>query len=1065
MSDADSFSAYLQLAEKVFKREVKLNALSAFISTLPRLDRELLEHLAEESEKASLSQPRMSWAICCVAEKTSRLQKLDLFTRSLAAWYLGRAANRWVQPQKIAKAITRARRGFVKLGDTGWVAACDWMANDLPWLNDDLITTEETLVNITNNKDNSIILDFLPHCLLALAETQILLEKHTDAMNNINLSANLYKDHHDDLNIARCWMVKANCLRRQSNFSEAKEYFENSEVVLKNYYSIKDIGRLYFYSGILNLFSTTDFTLTEEKFNNALVVFSKTDLDLWKGMSFTFLGVTSVQDGQLDRALSLYLKANAIFHKYSIESLTAQNNNALGRVYSLLGNLDESINYLENARISHIKNGRFFMAARDTIAIGDNYFQQGRYQDALHSYESILEYFSIEKDKVQIGLYQLNLSNYWIRLSNYSIAEKYLNLAESNLRISNQLDSKINLLNLRARIKFELGQIEESEKYLMEAIEIVQGKRLRPQLAVTQLNLGDVLISEQNITRALHYLLLAKKEFKKMGMDYELVSCLISIGTCYINSKQDLAKIYFNNALQVSLGSFIDLEWRALAGLAEIEKTENAILSYKQAVQAISKVKTNLWQPNLASFYVNKPIYFFNKAIMFASQFGYLEELIEFIEAGKFISLLQGLTFSQIDKKYYIPRSISILKANINKIKRKIYRLTNFNQSINKEIETIFLQKKLAETIKIYDEHVSQNERKYSSIRKVNSSLSFSVPNFRHQANEHFAQKWLSINYHMSSEFLYITVITPNKLCLKTIPLTSKVLQLIRKITNNQNRGFRFFQDELKIIGGILIPDEILSQCTSDTILLIVPHNRLHGIPWAAIGNPPLVQKCIPIIIPSLQVLESLWKRSEHKYKTINKKGLLIGISNFEGRYPSLESVETELEIIHSSSVDNCEEVYTNINTFKELEEIMHRNAEEYEWLHLATHFFNDKKTGRIGGFALKKEDVWLDQIRDLSPLPRLITLSGCNSLYGSVSIGDEQISLSSTCFLAGAESIIGSLWPIIDNSTTNLMNHLYLNIHKALSPSDSLSLAQRNAIETKEDLSTWCSYLNLGSR
>lgn len=69
MSEADPFSAYLQLAEKVFKREVKLNALSFYIPSLPALDRELLERLAEESEKASLSQPRMSWAICCVAEK------------------------------------------------------------------------------------------------------------------------------------------------------------------------------------------------------------------------------------------------------------------------------------------------------------------------------------------------------------------------------------------------------------------------------------------------------------------------------------------------------------------------------------------------------------------------------------------------------------------------------------------------------------------------------------------------------------------------------------------------------------------------------------------------------------------------------------------------------------------------------------------------------------------------------------------------------------------------------------------------------------------------------------
>ena len=46
------------------------------------------------------------------------------------------------------------------------------------------------------------------------------------------------------------------------------------------------------------------------------------------------------------------------------------------------------------------------------------------------------------------------------------------------------------------------------------------------------------------------------------------------------------------------------------------------------------------------------------------------------------------------------------------------------------------------------------------------------------------------------------------------------------------------------------------------------------------------------------------------------------------------------------------------------------RGLSRFDWMHIASHFFSHTQTGRLSGLALWDGDVWLDQLRDLSPLP-----------------------------------------------------------------------------------------------
>lgn len=135
-----------------------------------------------------------------------------------------------------------------------------------------------------------------------------------------------------------------------------------------------------------------------------------------------------------------------------------------------------------------------------------------------------------------------------------------------------------------------------------------------------------------------------------------------------------------------------------------------------------------------------------------------------------------------------------------------------------------------------------------------------------------------------------------------------------------------------------------------------------------------------------------------------------------------------------------------------------------FAFFHIASHIVNDPRTGRLSSIALEDREIWLDQLRDLAPLPDLITLSACNGARSLIYEGDEQVGLAVACLIAGASSIVGSLWPVSDVASMRLMADFYENYLAGNSPSRGLALAQRKANKAGGDLGDWASFICLGS-
>jgi len=108
----------------------------------------------------------------------------------------------------------------------------------------------------------------------------------------------------------------------------------------------------------------------------------------------------------------------------------------------------------------------------------------------------------------------------------------------------------------------------------------------------------------------------------------------------------------------------------------------------------------------------------------------------------------------------------------------------------------------------------------------------------------------------------------------------------------------------------------------------------------------------------------------------------------------------------------------------------------EFRILHLAVHgvantAFPDRAALVLGGSADSGEDGLLQvrEIRDLSLHAELVTLSACDTGSGKL-LGQEGIaSLERAFLLAGAKSVIASLWPADDTFTIALMKRMYQHL------------------------------------
>src|SRR5439155_7004589 len=95
----------------------------------------------------------------------------------------------------------------------------------------------------------------------------------------------------------------------------------------------------------------------------------------------------------------------------------------------------------------------------------------------------------------------------------------------------------------------------------------------------------------------------------------------------------------------------------------------------------------------------------------------------------------------------------------------------------------------------------------------------------------------------------------------------------------------------------------------------------------------------------------------------------------------------------------------------------------------------------------------------------KLVTLSACDTGVGEIRNGEGVYGLRRAFFLAGAETVVMSLWPVSDYVTREMMTAYYTGLKQGLGRGAALRQAQLAMLKRKgrEHPFYWASFIQAG--
>lgn len=306
-------------------------------------------------------------------------------------------------------------------------------------------------------------------------------------------------------------------------------------------------------------------------------------------------------------------------------------------------------------------------------------------------------------------------------------------------------------------------------------------------------------------------------------------------------------------------------------------------------------------------------------------------------------------------------------------------------------------------------------------------------------------------------ERLEIILKLPNKkLIHKTSTISSQKLEKLvaqmREQIVEPDRILQLQQASVALYNLLIQPVETELKNSKIKTLVFIPDGSLRNIPIAALydGEKYLVQKYAIAISPGLQLFTP--KSLTRKELTALAGGLSEIPKNEKDKFAALPNVVQELKSIKESGVSTVT-LYNDQFTSILLEEKI--NAKPFKVVHLATHgqfssnpnetfiLASDKriKVGELDNLLKSREQKRTEPIE-------LLVLSACETATGD---NRAALGLAGVALSAGARSTLASLWQIGDNSTANFIDEFYRQLMTGKTTAEALREAQVKMLASPE--------------
>ncbi|NUM43503.1 MAG: CHAT domain-containing protein [Anaerolineales bacterium] len=1029
-------SPFLSLAEQLSSRAFSEEDLPTSLSSLPNLDETTFNFLIAEAQTAWQTAPRRGWAIARVADLAAQ-RTPDSRRRAQAAFYLAWAANEWVQPARVAEAASRAYSSFDDLREPGWVAASLWQKYALPWTHNDFAEATEHLTTALAGLREAGMEAWVPHCQLSLAYAHLLRGEFETAQTLLQASQQTFADRVDRFHLARSRLFEVSLFRRQGYVDKIFTHLQEILPIFQALNAPGELGKVYFHLGYAH-FMRGEYSTSEVHFRTGIDYFEVSDLPLWIGQCLAALAEVDNNVGRPQEALEKLIRVGEIYAQFEIIGLRADNLVSQARRYMLRAEFVTSLNLLRQAETDYERIHVPRMSALAALYQGEACLHLARYQQALHHLERAFTRFHTLDEPARQAESTLYLAQGWLALGLWSRAQPLLETAIAYFRAQNHFAYLAQALNHLGIGLLAQGQPYAALPNFQEALALSEAHQIHILSLSAQQHLGESLSLLNRHEEAYPLFEGAIQLAREKNLTANVFSCLLALAEAYWQgTRLDAANATWTEALTLQ-DAVPELVWKAHAGLARATHTPPlALQHYRAALEALRTLRQDFWQPHLAGMYVQQQVgAFLDQALFYAATHGSEMDLLTFMEASKAQTLIRQLSTPPSARA--ASSAHATLKEEINQLQKQI-RIPSTAPPLVQRARNAALLRQLHEKKESYHHLQSQRERQ-QPLTEV-AARGFSLSSFRTTLETQWGDKWVALDYFLTDTHLLGVFLTSTGCRAWHTPVSATARQALNILAHGQ--GHMTPDDYLALSQLLFLPD-LSALLQPDTCLLLSPHGLLNHVPWASLPLPglasaPLVTRCIPLRAPSLHVLELLYARD---LSPLSRPGLAIAISTFQGQHADLPHVLDEATALQTRLTLPVE-VHTE-TTWADLQALAHPPLHTRPFLHLATHAFHDALTGRMAGLALADQDLWLDQLWEVAPLPPLLTLSACYGLQSRVYDGDEHLSLTTTCFAAQVQHVVGSLWPVLDDSSAPLMLAFYEHIQQGKGIAHALALAQR---------------------
>jgi len=669
-----------------------------------------------------------------------------------------------------------------------------------------------------------------------------------------------------------------------------------------------------------------------------------------------------------------------------------------------------------------------------------------------------------------------NMANVYLGLKNYVLAENFIDSAiylrqnqKDNMEYIQSLNNKIDILIYKNRIS-EAKSLLNAIEQLYKTITIPENeKTLNDYYVKVYLVLGDI----DSATIYLHKMAaqytvnldtIFSKTNRKLNIDY-----LVTKPQALINTYNLLANNFYQKFLKSENLGNLDSALKYLLLAEDILADNNSRKFNVFDIYEYNKRSGALFQL-MVDVYYSKFLHS-----------GRIEDKIacyQTIEKAKSYVLADKYRADVSTTRFQIPSDL-LMKEN------------DFKLSLSSGLARIDDKRSDKESMKEYL-RISRNYDEFLESLKVNYSEYYQSRFFANTINIDDLKKQLRvdeliIDYFLTPEAIYIAV------------LWNDGDTLIRVIDNkdivlNINTFVNAIQSPLTGVNNLLMANNYLytkliapigSLVSKSTKITIIPDQQLWFVPFAGLFKP--VNK-----ITSFQNLDYLVKNQSISYNysrtiwhQVRSKKIISAHSEgvFTGFAPGFCencNCSNNLLVTRSAFLNNRPiPLPCTLSEMDSLNSIMQKSGIETNifkassahlgnykvfsststYLHFATHAFVDtinyKKAYILLSSQNSKQIVDTLNISDIlsSDLSHVdfVGLSACQTGIGKHLYGEGAISLGYYFKLAGANSVLGTLWSVYDKYTSTLITTFYQNmIQEKFEKAEALRLAQLELISKK---------------